>query len=293
MDMIPITRLLGTVLVAAPFLSLGLIGCAPAKVLCPKDYQVDLMEAQGFAAKAGLAYEADSLIAEACGADSCFILSGGQTGARAFVQRDDSAKVQWIAFRGTASLDDIQLDAKYSQARDTSLRMTFHSGFASGAEDVLPGILPHLNPAYRTLITGHSLGGALAAIAALRLDAQGFKVKAITFGQPKVTNEAGAKRAAHVDLVRFIHGQDIVALVPPVDWRPGKDLGSYAHFGREIALNDQGFECLQEHYAKRFDPSSWWDQAQRKAVEDHSMAKYKARLVELAGTQASTAAPKP
>lgn len=273
--------------------ALGLMGCAPGKVLCPKDYQVDLMEAQGFAAKAGLAYEADSLIAKACGTDSCFILSGGETGARAFVQRDDSAKVQWIAFRGTATLDDIQLDAKYSQARDTGLHMTLHSGFAAAAEDLLPGILPHLDTGYRTLITGHSLGGALAAITALQLDARGFKVKAVTFGQPKVTNEAGARRAAQLDLVRFIHGHDIVALVPPVDWRPGKDLGSYAHFGREIALNEQGFECLQEHYSKRYDPSSWWAQAQRQAVEDHAVARYIARLGELAGAQASTVAPKP
>ena len=288
-------RFFTTTLVPAALLpaAFALISCAPAKVLCPKDYQVDFQEAQAFAQKAGLAYEADSAIIKACGADSCFILSGGVTGARAFVQRDDSARVQWIAFRGTQTLNDIQLDAEYSQARDTSLHMTFHRGFAAATEDILPGILSHLDSGYRTLVTGHSLGGAMAAITALQLDARGFKVKAVTFGQPKVTNEAGAKRAAHLDLVRFIHGHDIVALVPPLDWRPGKDLGSYAHFGREIALNEQGFECLQEHFAKRYDPSSWWDQAQRQAVEDHAVAKYIARLGELAGVQASSTVPKP
>lgn len=269
----------------------GLIGCAPAKVLCPNEYQVDFVQAARFAAKAGLAYEPDSTVMKACGADSCFILSGGITGTRAFVQRDDSSKVQWIAFRGTHTFSDIQLDAKYSHARDTALRMSLHSGFAAAAEDLLPGILPHLKADYPTYITGHSLGGAIAAITALHLDKRGFRIKVVTFGQPKVTNKAGAQRSAGIDLVRFIHGRDLVALVPPLDWRPGKDMQSYAHFGREIALSEQGFECLQEHFAKRYDPSSWWDQAQRQAVEDHAVARYIARVGELAGAQAMAPGP--
>lgn len=274
-------------------LAVGLLGCAPAKVLCPQDYRVDFVEAARFAEKAGLAYEPDSLVMKACGTDSCFILTGGLTGARAFVQRDDSAGTQWIAFRGTHSLEDIRLDARYAHARDTSLGMSLHSGFAAAAEDLLPGILPHLRPGYRTCLTGHSLGGAIAAITALHLDARGFPLKAVTFGQPKVTNSAGARRSARIDLVRFIHGRDIVALVPPLDWRPGKDMQSYAHFGREIALNEQGFECLQEHFAKRYDPASWWDQVQRQAVEDHFIARYIARVGELAGAQAAMTRPKP
>lgn len=269
----------------AALAALVLLACAPSKQLCPKDFPLDFSEALAFAGKAALAYEPDSAVRASCGSDSCFILGGPVTKARAFVQRDDAAKVQWVAIRGTASLDDIRLDADYAHARDTVLGMSLHHGFARTTDDLLPIILPLLNPGYRTLITGHSLGGAVAAITALHLQARGFTVKAITFGQPKVTNEAGAKRVK-LDLVRFIQGQDIVALVPPVDWVPGSKAGTYAHFGREVAISGGSYECLDRHFARRYDPSSWWAQSQRQAVADHAMDRYIARLGELAGRSA-------
>ncbi|MEO6094547.1 MAG: hypothetical protein ABIW76_02335 [Fibrobacteria bacterium] len=54
-----------------------------------------------------------------------------------------------------------------------------------------------------------------------------------TFGQPKVTNSAGDLRADSLVLIRFLNGQDLVTQVPPLSYRPGGDLGSYEHFGRE------------------------------------------------------------
>lgn len=284
--MIPITPYLSRGLVTAALL-LG--ACAPSKVLCPKEYQVDFTEAVGFAERAGLAYAEDSAVIAAGGTDSVFILSGSRTGARAYVQRNDSLRTQWVAFRGTRTLDDIKLDADYAQSRDTALKLSLHKGFAAAAEDLLPGILPHLRPGYQTLVTGHSLGGAIAAITGLHLQGRGFPVKVITFGQPKVTNEAGAKRA-RLDLTRYIHGQDIVALVPPLDWAPGRESGSYAHFGREVALSEGAYECLDQHFAKRYDPSSWWTQAQSQAVKDHAMDLYIARLSALAGRTAAAPA---
>jgi len=88
-----------------------------------------------------------------------------------------------------------------------------------------------------------------------------------TFGQPKVTNAAGALRADSLVLIRFLNGQDLVTQVPPLSYHAGEDFGSYDHFGREGALLDgKGYECLTEHYRKRFDPDSWWAQAQEEAL---------------------------
>lgn len=273
---------------------------APKKVMCPAEYRIDFVEAVNFAQKAAAAYAPDSAIqalvgrseidaedGESAKMDSVFIVIGAKTGTRGFVLRQDADSVQWIAFRGTQTLDDIRTDADYVQARDTVLNLALHRGFMKATDDLLPAMMPHLNAGYRTYVTGHSLGGAMAAIAGLELQAQGFKVKAVTFGQPKVTHEAGAKRAK-LDLLRFIHKQDLVALVPPLDWSPGRERATYAHFGREVALRDSDFECLQEHFPKRYDPDEWFKQVHISALSDHSMQHYLSRLGELAAVQLTT-----
>jgi hypothetical protein len=276
----------------------GLCACAPAKKFCPQDYSVDFAEALHEATLADLAYAPDSAVRAACGRDSCFLFAGAATGARAWLRVDDSARVQWLAFRGTAVFSDVKLDADYTQSEDSVLHMRLHRGFAAAVKDLSPAIAPHLRPGYRTHVTGHSLGGAMAAIEGLYLKAQGFDVQVVTFGQPKVTNAAGARRAASLDLVRFLNGEDLVTQVPPVDWSPGK-FGSYEHFGREVALQDMkgaqapGYECLQEHYRKRFDPDAWWAQADEAAVRDHGIAKYLAKLRVLASGDRTASGPEP
>ncbi len=257
---------------------IALAACAPAKKFCPQDYSVDFVEAYQFATLADQAYSPDSTVAKECGRDSCFFLRGPATDARAFVRVDDSAKVQWIAFRGTKSIADVKLDADYTQTEDSILHMRLHRGFASAARDLYPLIRPHLSSIYRTRITGHSLGGAVAAISGLYLRAEGFKVEVETFGQPKVTNAAGALRGDSLNLVRFLNGEDVVTQVPPLSYHPGQ-WGSYEHFGREVALLDGNhYECLTEHYRKRFDPDAWWAQVQEQAVKDHGIALYLEKL---------------
>jgi triacylglycerol lipase len=261
-----------------------LVACAPTKQLCPADYSVDFAEALHYATLSELAYAADTAIQTACGHDSCFIFTGATTKARAFVQVNDSAKTQWIAFRGTQTFSDFKLDADYTQLEDSVLHIHLHKGFAAATKDLYPMILPHLRAGYKTHVTGHSLGGAIAAISGLYLQAAGFTVDVETFGQPKVTNEAGAKKCASLNLVRFLNGQDLVTQVPPLNYRPGADLGSYEHFGREVALlgDGKGYECLTEHYRKRYDPEAWWAQVQEEALKDHGIALYLEKLKALA-----------
>ncbi len=266
-----------------------LSACAPTKKFCPQDYSIDFAEALHFATLADLAYAPDTAIQTECGHDSCFIFTGPTTDARAFVQVNDSARVQWIAFRGTKTFTDVKLDADYTQTDDSILHIRLHRGFAAATRDLYPLIMPHLRPGYRTRVTGHSLGGAIAAITGLYLRAQGFSVQVETFGQPKVTNEAGARRADSLNLTRFLNGEDLVTQVPPLSYQPG-NLGSYEHFGREVALLDgKSYECLTEHYRKRFDPDSWWAQAQEQALHDHGIALYIGKLKALVPQASLTA----
>lgn len=74
------------------------------------------------------------------------------------------------------------------------------------------------NPDYRIIATGHSLGGAVATIAAANLRKAGFAVDIYTFGAPRagnaafanfVTQQAGAE-------FRVTHDNDPVPRLPPI-----------------------------------------------------------------------------
>jgi len=95
-------------------------------------------------------------------------------------------------------------------------------------------------------VTGHSLGGAMAAMFAAMLlmsDNDDYrtiasKLKAVyTFGQPMIGFEqfaaaaGGAFDAAGVPLLRYVYKKDPVPLLPPREV-----FGDYAHFGQEYRL---------------------------------------------------------
>ena len=87
------------------------------------------------------------------------------------------------------------------------------------------------------VITGHSLGGALALIAACRLKIEtGVSALMYTFGQPLVGFEDFAGRFPQEmpeRLYRVINRQDIITAVPPTE------IG-YRHTGRPKRLSDDG-----------------------------------------------------
>jgi hypothetical protein len=98
-------------------------------------------------------------------------------------------------------------------------------------------------------ITGHSLGGAMAAMFAAMLlmsDNDDYrriasKLKAVyTFGQPMIgfnefaTAAGDAFDAAGVPLLRYVYEKDPVPLLPP------DAVGDYVHFGQEYRLSADG-----------------------------------------------------
>ena len=92
-----------------------------------------------------------------------------------------------------------------------------HVGFLRDIESVWPAIgrrleeLHRKRPGRRVWFTGHSLGGALATLAADRYShASGI----YTFGAPRVGNERFAK-AFRVPAFRIVNNNDIVSWLPP------------------------------------------------------------------------------
>jgi triacylglycerol lipase len=152
-----------------------------------------------------------------------------------------SKKVQTIAIRGTANLENAMLDLDLQLQPDTLLDIKLHQGFGSGAKAVYEDIKPFLTQDQPIQLTGHSLGGAIAVILGMYLQNDGYPVEQIiTFGQPKVTNVTGANKFHTLPLTRVVTPDDIVPLVPPISPMQIKDLDIFWHMGEEIILIDKG-----------------------------------------------------
>ncbi|CRG91706.1 hypothetical protein PISL3812_08757 [Talaromyces islandicus] len=106
-----------------------------------------------------------------------------------------------------------------------------HNGFFGAWNSLAAELLPALekaldaNPDYSTIITGHSLGGAIAQLAFASLSDAKYKViAAYTYGQPRVGNQAfanyidglaGASEDKIGNFHRVTHYNDGVPLLPP------------------------------------------------------------------------------
>ena len=172
---------------------------------------------------------------------------------RAVVARyDDHTE---IAFRGTASIEDWILDLDVRKAA-LAYGVKVHAGFLRAAEALLPLLLAELLPpaldkaAVKPLyLTGHSLGGALASLAALFLHREGLPVAAVyTFGSPRVGNREWRviySEALGECSYRVIAEGDLVPYLPGL-------LDGFRHVGQEIMLTPHGI------YAR---PAHWWEVA--------------------------------
>lgn len=122
-------------------------------------------------------------------------------------------KMLIVAFRGTSSRRDWETNLHAGLPEDD-----IHAGFHAGVNEVWSAIVAAVKEAgnRKIWITGHSLGGALAVIAASKLIAPFEGV--VTFGQPRAGGKLFAQRCqtAFGDRhLRVINDQDAVPRVPP------------------------------------------------------------------------------
>lgn len=109
-----------------------------------------------------------------------------------------------------------------------------HTGFYSSWLNTRKAILPQLteaiakHPDYKLVLVGHSLGGAVAALAGLDLKARGWDPKVTTFGEPRIGNKAlmayvnaRFNISANYESNKFhrvTHANDPVPLLPLAEW---------------------------------------------------------------------------
>jgi hypothetical protein len=107
-----------------------------------------------------------------------------------------------------------------------------HRGFKSALEAVWDDLFPYLKTLQdrgcRIWMTGHSLGAALATLAA---DRYGEVQGVYTFGSPRV-GDSRFKENYSIPTYRFVNGSDIVTGLPPA--------GFYVHVGEPKFIDPEG-----------------------------------------------------
>lgn len=151
--------------------------------------------------------------------------------ARAYLVSRDDVKI--LAVAGTEKLKDVEVDFRLGRVHlndNTTLapyeknpddKFFVHRGFRDYADVLLgDGLAERLktslekNPRETLYLTGHSLGGSVAIIAAIRLTDSGVnknQLKVITFGSPAVGSRVLAKNYDDkLDLTRVVVSGDVV-----------------------------------------------------------------------------------
>ncbi len=160
----------------------------------------------------------------------------GYSVAYAFASNDQTRQ-HIIAVRGTSNAENAMVDAAFVLVADPLTGIDIHQGFLLAARDIYQQIRSEIKPGYRINTTGHSLGGAVALILAMMLDAQNYPVgEVITFGQPKVTNISGSRKFKQLNVTRLVTPKDVVPLMPPLDPMDLMNLSIFWHQGTEIVL---------------------------------------------------------
>jgi hypothetical protein len=210
------------------------------------------------------------------------------TDTQAFVAWDDSITV--ICFRGTENIQSAITDIEVKLLVYDYGAGEVHGGFIGSWNAVYTDIAQHIEqncPAKELLVTGHSLGGALAVIAADHFVYEGRMVRAYTFGQPRVFDQRGVEQAAErLDgYHRFVHNNDVVPRIPFAGWgyRHAGRLNHFDHTGK-LLLDPAAWMVFADRVIGRFksrklNPFKWTSDG----LDDHSMTRY----VDLVNTWAS------
>lgn len=230
-----------------------------------------------------------------------------------------------IVFRGTDNAENANDDRKFLFPHvDPITKACVHRGFLEYTEEAWAVLLTlNLARGRQYVLTGHSLGAGVAVLIAARLRVCGYDVRAVTFGQPKVTNGYdGGAMERRFDVLRVVNDHDPVPTVPltfgvtgvmaaaffvwdafkrgrvegfhPKNWFT---MWRYYHFGRLLHLKPDGeAEEASKRKAKYDASGGFYHNLWRLATDatDHKMLNYIAAITTaLARASAQAAEPPP
>lgn len=235
-------------------------------------HDVDFNELEYYAERSRMAYKSPAEIRKKF-PNTTRVQTVQPVDVQYFLETDPQQKTQTITIRGTSNRANRLEDLDIEKVPDPVLGINLHKGFREDALALQKDVTPHLRKDYTIRVTGHSLGGAVAAIKAHLLFADGYKVnRLVTFGGPKLTDAEGKEAIEDgIDVTRVVNEADIVPTVPP----QGLSIGGYQHFGPEVILRPgREYVWLPGHDANRLSIGDLWRNLDFLTVDAHSMDEY-------------------
>ncbi len=245
----------------------------------PNQLHIDFVRLAELAKAAGNAYEPAAIIEAAYGQTNVIVRDLPESDGRYFIYFNHADRAQTIAIRGSVNMQNTWADIDSLKIFDPRLKIFLHTGFKRATDELYADTVRFLRKDYKTRITGHSLGGAMACILMMDLLHDGVPVdQVVTFGQPKVTNEKGGRDFAGAPYFRVINGQDLVPQAPPSNIAYDFS-GTYEHFGPEITLLADGkWTYSASHIQGDFITHDNWKQLDLENATDHQIKNYIDRI---------------
>ena len=94
-----------------------------------------------------------------------------------------------ISIRGTDNAKNVLTDLDARPFKDRKLGVQVHRGFRDASEKLKNDIIENVPLEENIILTGHSLGGAIAQILGLWFEDDAYEVQIYTFGSPSVMIE--------------------------------------------------------------------------------------------------------
>lgn len=176
---------------------------------------------------------------------------------------------QILAFSGSKELKDWAHDANIIKSPYRNMGW-LHNGFTGAYEEIRTLQDSVLNKNKPIVVTGHSLGGATAHVAAMDLKARGYDVHSLTtFGCPNV---GGSDWKANFDKAgipsfRYVNAWDVVPRIPKIGYEPVGQPFFLSTKGEMLPKQQSGWELAWKP----------WELASQR-VASHHMPNYQANL---------------
>lgn len=178
-------------------------------------------------------------LVEKNGATVSATFSGKTTDIQGYVGVDPTAQLIVVSFRGSHSVRNWITNLVFLQEPcDLVDGCLVHTGFNTAYQEIAGDLIAAVtaaraaHPDHKIVFTGHSLGAALATLAAAYVRAEGFAIDIFGYGSPRVGNRAFVdhvtKQAGSEN--RVTHSSDPVPRLPPI-------FSNYRHTSPEYWLD--------------------------------------------------------
>ena len=191
-------------------------------------------------------------------------------GTEGVIYYDVTDHILYVAFRGTSGIKDVSTDINILGKKFLGTKA--HRGFVEAfedvqyiLEDVIKTLLTSKFSIKKIIVSGHSLGGALAQLGYLymhmnyktKLDELGVSHALVTFGSPKVFHARAIDTTMiHIfgKTLRVTHADDVVPTLPKYSSFLKKLLKiEYVHLGQHYGVGNKDEDgILKEHKLKHY-----------------------------------------